>query len=70
MILLRTIVAAATSILLVLISTPAVVEGTCKCKEVCPNWVKVADNPGGFRGGDTCWHAQKHCSDVPMTGTQ
>ena len=69
MILLRHIVAA-TSILLVLISTPAVVEGTCKCKEVCPNWVKVASNPGGFRGGDTCWHAQKHCSDVPLTGTQ
>ena len=36
MIILRNIVAAATSILLVLISTPASVEGTCQCAEVCP----------------------------------
>ena len=38
MIILRNIVAATTSILLVLISTPAVVEGSCKCKDTCPNW--------------------------------
>ena len=73
MIILRKIVAAATSILLVLISTPAVVEGTCKCKEVCPNWIYAV---GGGRnlvwvpGPDSCWHNQKHCSDIPMPGTR
>ena len=45
MIILRKIVAAATSILLVLLSTPAVVEGTCKCKEVCPK----------YNGKFSCW---------------
>ena len=49
MTILRNIVAA-TIILLVLISTPAVVEGTCKCKEVCPNFNK-----------DQCWVAAKVC---------
>ena len=57
MIILRNIVAAATSILLVLISTPAVVEGTCKCKEVCPNYVKYTD--GFYPCG--CWRSKKKC---------
>ena len=37
MTILRNIVTA-TSILLVLLSTPTVVEGTCQCEEVCPNY--------------------------------
>lgn len=40
MVLRCSIVAASSSILLVLLSTPAVVEGTNKCIKVCPNWVK------------------------------
>ena len=65
----RTIVAAA-SILLVLLSTPTVVEGTCKCKEVCPNWVYILEyeeDPGFYIGinpatcQDRCWDVGKQC---------
>ena len=55
MIILRNIVAAATSILLVLIATPAVVEGTCKCQEVCPNYE---------RSREGCWRSTKSCDVV------
>ena len=68
MILLRHIVAASSSILLVLLSTPAGVEGTCKCREVCPNWVKQI--PGYW---DTCFINQKYCDSNnggPLSGTQ
>ena len=47
-------IVAASSILLVLLSTPAVVEGTCKCADVCPSY----GNP--YR----CWiRAQKKCDN-------
>ena len=52
MIILRNIVAAATSILLVLLSTPAGVEGTNKCIEVCPNY---------HRSREGCWRNSKYC---------
>ena len=53
MILVRNIVAAATSILLILISTPASVKGTCQCAEVCP-WYEV----------NRCWAPAKDCSSA------
>ena len=51
MIILRNIVAAASSILLVLLSTPAVVEGTCDCGSVCTY------DPMPYR----CWHSWRNC---------
>ena len=48
-------VVATASILLVLISTPAVVEGTCQCDEVCPNYEPNRDS--------WCWTTAKVCFD-------
>ena len=67
----------AASILLVLILTPAVVEGTNVCSEVCPNWVKYPSNASSrrnlFANGcnfscdeqetESCWKNQRYCSE-------
>ena len=60
MIIFRNIVAAS-SILLVLISPPAVVEGTCKCKKVCPNYERSKFNEA------FCWDTAKYCWDALVT---
>ena len=51
----RCIVAAIS--MLVLTATPAVVEGTCKCADMCPNYVDTH-----------CWATQKHCGNVQCDG--
>jgi len=73
MIILRKIVAAASSILLVLLSTPAIVEGTCQCDEVCPDYKRFGINsgiPDTGPGDDdwdepgvkpSCWKSKKKC---------
>ena len=60
----RCIVAAIS--MLVLTATPAVVEGTCQCADVCPSYVDTFHD--GWVGGscldhacDRCWMTSKHC---------
>ena len=56
------------SILLVLISTSAVVEGTCKCKEVCPNYHREKFGGLGPKQ-DTekkCWVREAICLDPSL----
>ena len=55
-------IVAATSILLVLIAPPAVVEGTCKCKKVCPNWKRSKFSE------TRCWDNAKVCWDALEPG--
>ena len=61
MIILRKIVAAASSILLVLLSTPAVVEGTCECEKVCPNYVREKADFNKKSHIDICWKNRGQC---------
>ena len=49
-------IVAASIILLVLTYTPAVVEGTCQCDEVCPNYEALSD-----AADENCWEGNSDC---------
>ena len=47
--------------MLVLISAPAVVEGTCHCADVCPNYIACLPQVSNYIG---CWFISKKCDNA------